>query len=308
MLSHAHLHVLLNWVYALVMGGYCLLVLVLSVLWARMKTVLKPNTIISTVTITVLLPVRNEEDSIVACLQSIAEQDFPADRLEVLVLDDDSTDRTAELVAKFIQSRTTAMHIQLIHLPPVPGLTAHKKRALDIGVQTARGELIVTTDGDCVSGPHWLSTLAAFYEAQKPKLIAGPVAIEPGNTLFGKMQALEFSGLMAVGGASAAAGVPLLCNGANLAYPRAVFLELGGYAGDETASGDDMMLLKKIQRAYPVEVSFLKSADALVWTGPKESLGGFLQQRKRWASKFKRLGFGPVAAPWSAPVCPLPFI
>ena len=77
-----------------------------------------------------------------------------------------------------------------------------------------------------------------------------------------------------------------MCNGANVAYEKKVFLEVGGFSGiDNIASGDDMLLMHKIFERYPSRVRFLKSTDAIVRTKPAGSLGEFLNQRIRWASK-----------------------
>lgn len=77
-----------------------------------------------------------------------------------------------------------------------------------------------------------------------------------------------------------------MCNGANLAYEKKVFEEVGGFSGiDKTASGDDMLLMHKIFSKYPGKVVYLKHSDAIVSTAPVHSWKEFFQQRIRWASK-----------------------
>lgn len=77
-----------------------------------------------------------------------------------------------------------------------------------------------------------------------------------------------------------------MCNGANLAYEKKVFYEVKGFEGiDEIASGDDMLLMHKIQKAYPDRIMFLKSPDVIVQTQPAKTLKDFMNQRIRWASK-----------------------
>lgn len=77
-----------------------------------------------------------------------------------------------------------------------------------------------------------------------------------------------------------------MCNGANLAYQKEVFFKVGGFVGvDKLASGDDMLLMQKIQAQYPDEISFLKSKEVIVNTAPAETLSDFMNQRIRWASK-----------------------
>jgi poly-beta-1,6-N-acetyl-D-glucosamine synthase len=77
-----------------------------------------------------------------------------------------------------------------------------------------------------------------------------------------------------------------MCNGANLAYERSVFLEVNGFEGiDEIPSGDDMLLMHKIFQLYPNDVHYLKHSDAIVDTPPESSWKMFFHQRIRWASK-----------------------
>jgi len=77
-----------------------------------------------------------------------------------------------------------------------------------------------------------------------------------------------------------------MCNGANLAYKKEVFYEVGGFEGiDNIASGDDMLLMHKIQKVHPDKIMFLKSPDVIVLTQPADTLKDFMNQRIRWASK-----------------------
>jgi glycosyltransferase involved in cell wall biosynthesis len=121
--------------------------------------------------ITVIIPARNEEDNITACLQSILAQDYPKNLFEVIVVDDHSTDGTAEQVRSF-----TSENIRLISLKDHTNndpLNSYKKKAIEIAVQQSTGNLIVTTDADCVVSTKWLSRIASFYEQYCPVFIAG---------------------------------------------------------------------------------------------------------------------------------------
>jgi cellulose synthase/poly-beta-1,6-N-acetylglucosamine synthase-like glycosyltransferase len=239
--------------------------------------------------ISVLVPARNEEASIGGCLQSLAAQRYPRELFEVIVIDDHSTDGTAAIVKNF-----RGLPVRLISLAEVPGsgtVTAYKKFAIETGVGEARGELIVTTDADCVSDPDWLGTMAAFYEQRGAKFIAAPVRIGGGRSrsLLAIFQTLDFITLQGITGAAVNKRIHSMCNGANLAYPRQVFFEVGGFRGiDGIPSGDDLFLMHKMFLKYPERVFFLKSAQAIVSTKPETSWKGFFHQRIRWASKADR--------------------
>lgn len=241
--------------------------------------------------ISVIIPARNEEENIAACLDSISQQLYPKELFEVIVVDDHSTDKTAEIVSNY-----SAANVKLISLKDQitdQKLNSYKKKAIETAISQATGELIVTTDADCVVPKHWLQTLAAFYEEYEPAFIAAPVAILPspvgeglGVRFIEFFQGLDFMTLQGITGASVYKKIHSMCNGANLAYTKKAFEEVGGFTGiDDIASGDDMLLMHKIYTRWPDKVLFLRSSEAIVQTAPVNSIREFFNQRIRWASK-----------------------
>ena len=117
-------------------------------------------------------------------------------------------------------------------------------------------------------------------------MIVAAVSFYNEKTFFEKMQSLEFMALILSSGSSLFYNKAIMCNGANLAYPRKVFYEVGGFSGiDDLASGDDELLLQKVAVKYQSRIGFLKLSEAVVYTHAKASIKEFLQQRRRWASK-----------------------
>jgi hypothetical protein len=77
-----------------------------------------------------------------------------------------------------------------------------------------------------------------------------------------------------------------MCNGANLAYTKAAFHKVGGFTGiDNIASGDDMLLMHKIQTNFPNQIKYLKSKQSMVHTLTVPNWKSFFAQRIRWSSK-----------------------
>jgi len=242
--------------------------------------------------ISVLIPARNEEANIGRCLDSLAAQTYPRHLFEVLVMDDHSTDNTARVIKEF--SGLPVRYLSMASIPAAATVTAHKKFAIETGIGQASGELIVATDADCIAGPDWLLTLAACYEERNAAFIAAPVRIggQPRvrtNTLLSIFQTLDFITLQGITGAAVSKRIHSMCNGANLAYARSAFYEVGGFTGiDQIPSGDDMLLMHKIALRHPDRVFFLKSPAAIVSTRPETRWSGFFNQRIRWASKADR--------------------
>lgn len=229
-------------------------------------------------TVSVIIPARNEEASIGMLLQALQLQRHLVRTPEIIVVNDHSEDETVSIAQSFEGVRVISLEEK--------GINSYKKKALEKGVQVASRELIVCTDADCVPGPDWLYTLLACYQEKKPVFIAAPVQLTNTGSLFGKFQTLDFLVLQGVTGAGLQSKKINMANGANLAYPKKVFEEVGGYRGTHhLASGDDFFLLHKIADRYPDQVVYLKSTAALVQTPALQTGSQFLHQRIRWASK-----------------------
>lgn len=234
--------------------------------------------------ISVLIPARNEQDNIVACIDSILKGSYPPSLFEIIVIDDHSEDMTPQYVRHF-----DLPHIRLIELKNYIKLGENqpfKKRAIEAAIGEAQGELIVTTDADCIVPAHWLQLLAQFYERQGKRFIAAPVNFYNEKSLLERFQSLDYIGMMGITGAGVQGAFTRMCNGANLAYEKKLFYEIGGFKDiDHVASGDDMLLMQKIARFYPDVLGFLKNKEATVHTQAKPTVSEFLSQRQRWASK-----------------------
>jgi cellulose synthase/poly-beta-1,6-N-acetylglucosamine synthase-like glycosyltransferase len=239
--------------------------------------------------ISIIIPARNEEKNIGQLLKVLQKQTYPSTLLEIIVVDDHSTDATAAIVQQFPT-------VKLIQLKE-EGINSYKKKAIETGIASASGELIVTTDADCLPLSNWLKTIAAFKEEKKSVFIAAPVNLTPcpsplrgegGVRLLSIFQQLDFMVLQGITGAAVYKKNLSMCNGANLAYGKNIFNEVNGFDGiDNIASGDDMLLMHKIWKRYPDEIHYLKSKEAIVSTRPMKTWKEFFNQRIRWASKAK---------------------
>ena len=250
----------------------------------------------------VLVAARDEAAALPWLLADLAAQALPAARFEVLVADDHSADGTAAVV----RAARVPFHLRLVELTTTQ---TGKKAALTAALAQAGAPWLVCTDADCRLGPGWLAAYARLLAADEapnfsaqapstnnqaptpkhhPDFISGPVLLTGPNTFFQSLLGLEFAGLVGVGAACIGRGAPTMCNGANLAYRRAAFAAVGGYADHaHLASGDDEFLMHRLHAARPGAVRFLADAAALVRTAAPATVGALLRQRVRWASKWR---------------------
>ncbi len=228
--------------------------------------------------VSIVIAARNEERRIAACLESLCRLDYPSGRLDVLVVDDDSDDRTVA-VARTFEGRLRGLRV----IDAETGAEAAgrgKTAALRRGIALALGEIILTTDADCVVPPRWVRSMVARF-SNDVAMVSGPVREETRDTLLGRIESLEFLGLITTGAGLIGAGRPIICNGANLAYRRAAYEAVGGFTG----TSDDESLMNAIVYRKVGVVAFADDPSAVVVTRSENTPGRFLRQRIRWAAK-----------------------
>jgi cellulose synthase/poly-beta-1,6-N-acetylglucosamine synthase-like glycosyltransferase len=234
----------------------------------------------------IIIPARNESANIENCLKTIFSNEYPKSLYEIIVVDDYSTDNTADIVSQIKNKNSNLQLIQLEKLIHEKQLNSYKKKAIEIAIQESTGEYIVTTDADCIIPEKWLLSIDSFIRESKAVFVAAPVRFQDNGSFVSKFQCLDFMSLQGITAAAVGAGFHSMCNGANLAYSKKVFLEVGGFKGiDNIASGDDMMLMHKIYKQHNKGIGFIFSNEAVVVTQPMPTWKDFFNQRIRWASK-----------------------
>ncbi|RLD55049.1 MAG: glycosyl transferase [Bacteroidetes bacterium] len=279
--------VLLYFILIIIFGGfYFVIITTFTIGWFSLKQLKETKSEFET-HVSVLVPARNEEKNITGLLTNLIDQNYPGKLFEIIVIDDHSTDQTARMVKKFISGHNR-FSIKLIKIKGENQARAYKKKAIRTAIEKSTGSLIITTDADCIPGKNWISSIVSLYETKRPKMIVGPVSFHKENTFFQKIQSLEFLSLIAITAGAIKTGHPIMCNGANLAYEKQAFFDVGGFGIDRFSSGDDVFLLHRIRKHFGNNsVWFLKSRKAIVYTEALKTMGEFFDQRIRWASKNK---------------------
>ena len=233
--------------------------------------------------ISVLVAARNESHNIEKLLQSLYNQSFNKELFEVIIVDDHSTDDTAEVSEKF-----RVLHPEL-NLKLLKATGSGKKQAISQALHAAENEIVMVTDADCELPRRWIEKMLAYYTIKDLKMLLGPVLLSPADTLFEKLQVLEHMSLIASTAGSAAIGMPVMCNGANMMYDRKSALDVEADRTDmKLASGDDMFLMEQFLLRYGSNaIGFFLNREVIVKTTTMPNLKAFFRQRTRWTSKTK---------------------
>ena len=224
--------------------------------------------------ISIVIALRNESANIPSLIRSLKNQKYETGNFEVILVNDHSTDQTAENIKALIADDP--------HFKLIDSKEQGKKKALREGITLAKGEVLVTTDADCQHHELWLDTIGRHQAHRNPDMTIAPVAMVAGNGLMSKLFELEFMALQLSTAGSAFNKQPIMCNGANLAFRKSCYWEAN--MKEDYISGDDMFLLINIKNKNG-RIEYLKQTNALVTTAAPESYATYLKQRSRWLRK-----------------------
>jgi len=245
---------------------------------------LKPKTKFS-----IIVPFRNEAENLPLLLKSISKLNYPNELFEVILVDDHSSD---DFKAPSLKFKVSIINNNRISNSP-------KKDAILTAMQTVKTDWIITTDADCVVNENWLLTLDNYIQLHDVSMLAGPVTYDCENSFLHHFQQLDLTSLQGATIGSFGIGKGFMCNGANFAYTKSLFLELNGFDGNGAiASGDDVFLLQKAIARFPEKVHYLKSENNIIITKPLNDWKSLFYQRVRWASKTGsyQSSFGKIVA------------
>lgn len=244
----------------------------------------------SVLPVTVLLAAYNEETVIERTIRSVLASDYPV--LEVLVVDDGSTDATASIVARLAQEDP---RVRLVRQP-----NGGKSAALNNGIACLRGDIVVTIDADTQVVPETIGRLVRRFVADtegRLGVVAGVVRVGNRNTnILTRWQALEYVSQIGVDRAaqSMVNGIAIV-PGACAAWRRSALLASGGFKNDNLAEDADLALTM-----HELDLRVEQDDEAYAFTEAPETLDDLIKQRIRWTYgimqamwKHRRLLFNP---------------
>jgi len=231
----------------------------------------------------IIIPFRNEAHNLPGLLNSITAIEYDKSLYEIILVDDDSTDDSQEIINTFCAENPT---IDLKTIKNLRQSNSPKKDAISTAISSTKYNWIVATDADCILPKTWLSSFNTCIFENNPNMLVAPVSFKSDSSFLHQFQLIDFLSMQ--GATIGGFGIqhPFMANGANLAYKKELFLQLNGFKyNDFIASGDDVFLLENFVAHDKSKVLFLKDFKALVTTYPTKNWNELIQQRKRWAAK-----------------------
>jgi cellulose synthase/poly-beta-1,6-N-acetylglucosamine synthase-like glycosyltransferase len=219
--------------------------------------------------------------------------EYPEGKLEIIIVDDDSTDETYEIISNFIKDKT---RFKLIKPTKQIAAKPGKANALANGIDISSGEIILTTDADCVVSRTWAITLASYYK--EDVAFVGGFTTQNSGSLFKGMQSVDFVYLLTVAAGTINLGQPVSCIGNNMSFTRKAYDEIGGYASIPFSVTEDLALIKKIKALKKYKIIYPMDKGSLVVSKPLENVKSIYHQKKRWGVgglKTEALGFFVMA-------------
>ena len=241
--------------------------------------------------ISVIIPARNEESNIKNCIVSLTKSTYPIDKFEIIVVNDRSTDSTAN-VLEFLKSQYINLNVITLSEPRLDKNLQGKPGALQAGIDNSKGEIILFTDADCTVHTLWISTMAKQFSNPNVGLVPSFTLIK-ATTVFEQMQAIEWLMNHTMASAGVGIGQPLGCYGNNLGVRKTAYESVGGYANIRFSVTEDLTLLQAIF-AKGWEVRYICSPDAVVTTLPCTTLKEYILQHHRWLRGGVDLGWRAV--------------
>ena len=228
-------------------------------------------------TATVLVCARDEEDNIDACVRSLSQLDYPEEKLQLLFVDDKSTDRTPEILADW-QARLPNLTVHRTG-PEIEHLKG-KVNALTQGMDVATGEFVLITDADSHVDPNWAREYVRHYERDTGMVASITLLDEDG--FFDSMQSLDWAYLLGMAAAGANLDAPISVIGNNMSVRREAYESVGGYRQIPFSITEDQALMKAIWYKRPWKVKFRIHPDLTVMSKATPTLKAWWRQKHRW--------------------------
>jgi cellulose synthase/poly-beta-1,6-N-acetylglucosamine synthase-like glycosyltransferase len=233
--------------------------------------------------VSIVVPVRNEEHCLHGLLDSLLAADYPPERMEIILVNDQSEDRTKDVALSY-KSRFKCRYSVYDVMDEPDGKLVAKTRPLAQGLDHATGEIVLMTDADCINPPTWIRSMVSFF-APGVGMVCGTTLPHPelgARQPLTWFETLDWMFLLGACAGLAGRGRPLGLIGNNFSVRREAYLSLGTYRAMDFSDIDDLALMTALQETGRWRVVFPADSGVKIYTRPLKSLWQLVRQRRRW--------------------------
>ena len=229
--------------------------------------------------VSVIVCARNEEEDIRRCLESMLNIDYPREKLDILLVDDESEDVTMDIMNEYaardgmfrVLSAESESH-------DLPG----KQRPLNLGIRESSGEIVLVTDADIAVRPDWIKGHVSSYR-ENIGIVGGITRVSTDSgSIFSRVQNVDQISKLAVAMGCAGLGFPLTIMGNNISFRREAFGHIGGFSGMRQSVVEDMALMNAIVRQTDYTLGWVPEKSGVVESSPEKDFNTFINQHFRW--------------------------
>ncbi len=165
--------------------------------------------------VSVIVAARNEEEHIGDCVASLLQLDYPPAKLEIIIVNDNSTDQTANRISSFLGKSPS---LKMLTVVPGTGTMRGKANALAQGIHQSSGEILLFTDADCIVPRQWVRTTVQYFTDDVG--VVGGFTLLTANRIFEGIQSLDWIFLFSLASSMAGLNRPSDCHWQQCQHPE----------------------------------------------------------------------------------------
>jgi cellulose synthase/poly-beta-1,6-N-acetylglucosamine synthase-like glycosyltransferase len=234
--------------------------------------------------VSVIISARNEQEHIGQCLRLLCQQNYPSDKFEIILIDDNSTDTTLSVARQF-----AALHDKVLIMQNNTDSRwkSSKKEALKKAIPHAKGNIILMVDADCSPPPNWMKTMTSLYDTTIGLIAGFSPQVSNTNFLWHNFLIIDSMAAAVVAAGSMGWNRGITCTGRNLSFRIQTFQDIDGYNSlPDSVSGDDDFLLQHVAKS-DWHIKYALKKDTIIPAQGPNNFFEFIKQKQRHLSSGK---------------------
>jgi len=229
--------------------------------------------------ISVIIAIRNGENSLKNLIQNLSSQDYRGP-IEFILVDDESTDNTKQIILDIIKKD---LRFKYFSSKDGDENLKFKKRALDVGIDKSKYNNLLFTDVDCYISSNWVSTMANYFSMGFEYLVGYSLTKATSTfNIVSSFQRIDLLILMVMCRGSSYFSTPWASSGQNQGFSKKLYHRVGGFSRITKFLGDDTPFLQ-LCRNEGAKISFIDHPSPQILSRQEFQISNFLFQRARWA-------------------------